>query len=59
MGKLFFDYDDGDYAYSISDNMAVDSDGDFLMRIGDHMAMDMDSGELHMISGWTSDEDDD
>lgn len=43
MGKHFFDYDDGDFAHTISDNMA----------------MDMDSGELHIISGWPDDEDDD
>ena len=43
MGKHFFDYDDGD----------------LLMRMGDNMAMDMDSGELHIISGWSDDEDDD
>jgi len=55
MGKHFFDYDDGDFAHTISDNMAMDSDGDLLMR----MAMDMDSGELHIISGWSDDEDDD
>lgn len=59
MGKNFFDYDDGDFVYVISDNMAIDSDGDFLMRIGDNMAMDMDSGELHFISGWSDDNDDD
>lgn len=28
--KNFFDYDDGDMAFSISDNMAMDSDGDLL-----------------------------
>ena len=39
--------------------MAIDSDGDFLMRMGDNMAMDMDSGELHFISGWPNDGDDD
>ena len=33
MGKHFFDYDDGDFAHTISDNMAMDSDGDLLMRI--------------------------
>lgn len=49
MGKHFFDYDDGDFAHTISDNMAIDSDGDLLMRMGDNMAMDMDSGELHSI----------
>ena len=59
MGKNFFDYEDGDFAYSISDNMAIDSDGDLLIRMGDNMAMDMDSGELHIISGWSNDEDDD
>ena len=31
MGKHFFDYEDGDFAYSISDNMAIDSDGDLLI----------------------------
>ena len=28
MSKRFFDYDDGDFARSISDHMAIDSDGD-------------------------------
>ena len=43
MGKHFFDYDDGNFAHTISDNMAIDSDGDLLMRMGDNMAIDMDS----------------
>ena len=34
MGKHFFDYDDGNFAHTISDNMAIDSDGDLLMRMG-------------------------
>lgn len=59
MGKHFFDFEDGDFANSISDNMAIDSDGDLLMRMGDNMAMDMDSGELHIISGLSNDKDDD
>ena len=29
------------------------------MRMGDNMAMDMDSGELHIISNWSNDEDGD
>lgn len=33
MCNRFFDYDDGDFAMSISDNMAMDSDGDLMMRI--------------------------
>ena len=59
MGKHFFDFEDGDFAFSISDNRAMDSDGDLMMRMGNNMAMDMDSGELHIISGWSNDEDDD
>lgn len=59
MGKPFFDYEDGDFTYSISDNMAIDSDGNLLMRMGDNIAMNMDSGEQHIISGWSNDEDDD
>ena len=59
MSKHFFDFEDGDFAHSISENMAIDSDGDLLMRMGDNTAIDMDSGELHIISGWSNDEDDD
>ena len=58
MTRHFFDYDDGDFAHSISYNMAIDSDGDLLMRMGDNMAMDMDSGELHFTSGWSDDDED-
>lgn len=56
MSKYIFDYDDGDFAMSISDNMAMDSDGNLMMRMGDHMAMDMDTGDIHMISSWTDDD---
>ena len=56
MSKRFFDYDDGDFLMSISDNMAMDSDGNLMMRMSDNMAMDMDSGDIHFISGWSDDE---
>lgn len=59
MGPLFFDFDDGDAVFSISDNMAMDSDGHMMMRMGNRMAMDMDSGELHIVSGWPDREGDD
>ena len=59
MSKQFFDYDNGDFAFSISDNMAMDSDGDLLMRMSDNMAMDMDSGDVHIISSWKDNDDDD
>ena len=57
MGKYFFDYEDEDFAHTLSDNMAIDSDGDMLMRIGDNMAMDMETEDLHFISGWSDDDD--
>ncbi len=57
MCKNIFDYDDGDYAFSISDNMAMDSEGDLLLRISDNMAMDLDSGNLHFTSSWNDDDD--
>lgn len=58
MGRHLFDYDDGDSLFEMSDSMAMDSDGNMMMRIGDSFAMDMDSGELHMVSGWSDDEED-
>lgn len=56
MGKYVFDYYDGDFAYPISDWMAVASDDGLLMRMGEHMAMELDSGELHSISAWFDDD---
>ncbi len=57
MGKLIFDFDDGDFALRMSDNMAMDSDGNLLMKMSDNMVMDMDSGELHLTSRWDTDDD--
>lgn len=56
MSKYIFDYDDGDFAMSISDSMAMDSDGDLMMRMENHMAMDMDTGDIHMIASWSDDD---
>ena len=58
MSKHFFDFEDGDFCFSLSDNMAMDSDGNMMMRMGDNMAMDMDSGDLHIISSRGRDDND-
>ena len=58
MGKHFFDFEDGDFAFTVSDNMAMDSDGNMMMRMGDNMAMDMDSGDIHLVSSWPDDDED-
>lgn len=55
----FFDYEDGDFIYAISDSMAMDSDGDLMMRLSDNMAMNMESGDVHMVSSWISYDEDD
>ena len=57
MVKMFFDLEDGDFGFPISDNMGMDSDGNMMMRMSDHMAMDMDSGDIHLISSWSADDD--
>lgn len=59
MGKHFFDFEDGDFTFTVSDNMAMDSDGNMMMRMGDNMAMDMDSGDIHLVSSWPDDDEDD
>ena len=57
MRKTFMDLEDGDICFSVSDNMAMDSDGNLLMKMSDNMVMDMDTGDLHIVSGWKSDDD--
>ena len=56
--RWFWDFDNDDFAVSVSDDLAMDSDGDLMMRMGDNLAMDLDSGDLHLIFGWDDDEDD-
>ena len=58
MGKPIFDYDDGDFIFNTSSNIAFDSDGNMMMRMSENMAMDMDSGELYFTSNWSDEEDD-
>ena len=59
MSKYFFDYEDEDFAFSISDNMAMNSGGNLLMRMSDNMVMDFESGDIHIISSWTNEGEDD
>ena len=59
MSKPIFDLEDGDFIFSASGNMGFDSDGNMMMRMSDNMAMDMDTGELHFVSSWNDDKDDD
>lgn len=56
MGKHFFDYENGSFGMSLSDNLLMNSDGDLMIKMSDNMAMDMDSGELHIISSFGDDD---
>ena len=53
----FFDFDDGDYGIELSDDMLMDSEGDLMTRMSDNMALDLNTGELHFVSGLSSDDD--
>lgn len=55
---IFFDYEDDDFIHTLSDNVAMNSDGHMMTRMSDSMALDMYSGELHIVSGWPDNEDD-
>ena len=56
MSKLIFDFDDGDFAFRLSDNMAMESDGNLMMKMSDNLVMDMDSHEFHLTSRWDTDD---
>lgn len=53
---LIFDYEDGDFIHTISDNMAMDYEGNLMMKLSDNMAIDMESGDIHMVSSWAVDD---
>ena len=59
MSKPIFDMNDGDFIFRTSDSTAMDSNGNMMMRMSDNMALDMESGDIHIISSWNNDEDDD
>lgn len=59
MSDPIFDLDDSGFIFPTSENIGMDSDGDLNLRISDNISMDLNTGELHINSGWTSDDDKD
>lgn len=53
-----FDLEDGDFIFGSGDT-GFDSDGHMMNRMSDNMAFDLDTGEIHMVSGWDDDDEDD
>ncbi len=51
MGNIF-DLNDGDFIFSTSGNLGMDTNGDLNIRMSDHMSMDLNTGELHLNTGW-------
>ncbi len=51
MGNIF-DFNDGDFIFSTSGNLGIDTNGDLNMRMGDHTSIDLNTGELHLNTGW-------
>ena len=58
MYRNMLDYNDGDMLCQTSDNIAMDMEGHLMSRVSDNMALDLDTGEIHLISSWRSDEED-
>ena len=58
MYRNMLDYNDGDMLFQTSDNIAMDMEGHLMSRVSDNMALDLDTGEIHLISSWSSDEED-
>lgn len=59
MWKSFFDHEDDEFLHTLSGSMAMDSEGGLMMRLSGNMAMDMDSGDIHIVSSWSSDDEND
>ena len=58
MTGSFIDHNDGDFCLQVSDNMAIDSEGHTLLKMSDNMAIDVETGGMHLVSGWSSDDED-
>ena len=52
-GSLIFSYNTAKYREAMTLEKSV------LIHMGDNTAMDMDSGELHIISSWDDEDEDD
>lgn len=59
MSKGFFDYEDGDFVYTVSGNTAFNSNGDMLMRMSESTVLNVNTGDIHIISGWHNNDDND
>lgn len=53
------DLDSGDLIFGTSSDLGMSSDGDLFIRTSDFTAMDLNTGDLHMVSGWLNDDEDD
>ena len=54
---MALDLNDGDLIFGRG-KTRFDSDGHMMHKMGNNMAMDLETGDLHIVSGWDDDEDD-
>lgn len=59
MCGTFLDLESGELGFSMGNDTLVSSDGHLMSRMSDNSALDLDTGELHLISSFEFDEDDD
>ena len=56
--EILFDINDGDFLFGSGDTR-FNSDGHMMHNMSGGMAMDVDTGDLHIVSGWDYDDDND
>lgn len=59
MGRIFLDLESGELGFSMGNDTLMSSDGHLMSQVSDSSALDLDTGELHLISSFGLDDDDD
>lgn len=55
---MAFDLENGEFIFGSGD-IGFGTDGHMFHKMGSNIAMDMDTGDLHLVSGWEEEDDDD
>lgn len=53
---MAFDMNDCDYIFGSGDTR-IDPTGHLMRRVGKNLAMDLETGDIHFVSGWGDDDD--
>lgn len=59
MCGTFLDLESGELGFFMGNDTLISSDGHLMSRMSDSSALDLDTSELHLISSFGFDDDDD